>query len=91
MFKLIEKYQIDRKILKCDYSRYSPSETSTINTPISHVYKNIPREDSGISLLNCYFELNFDVLHAATGNRYDDGDDIRLATLVLIALFSNYS
>ena len=32
MFKLNEIYQIDRKILKCDYIGYSPAETSTINT-----------------------------------------------------------
>ena len=29
MVKLSEKYEIDRKILKCDYIRYSPSELST--------------------------------------------------------------
>ena len=33
MFKLSEKYEIDRRILKSDYFRYSPSEISTINTP----------------------------------------------------------
>ena len=29
MFKLSENYEIDRKILKCDYIRYSPAEIST--------------------------------------------------------------
>ena len=90
MFKLIDKYEINRDILKCDYIRYSPSETSTINTANSQVYINIPREDSVISLLNSYLELNFDVLHAATNNRYVDGNDIRLVNLGPIALFSNY-
>ena len=90
MFKLNEKYEIDRKILKCDYIRYSPSEISTINTPNSQIYINIPREDSVISLLNSYIEINFDVLKAATGNRYADADDIRLINLGPIALFSNY-
>ena len=90
MFKLSEKYSIIRDILKCDYIRYSPSETSTINTPNSQVYINIPREDSVISLLNSYLGLNFDVLHAATNNRYVDGNDIRLVNLGPIALFSNY-
>ena len=33
MFKLNENYEVDRRILKCDYIRYSPAETSTINTP----------------------------------------------------------
>ena len=90
MFKLNEKYEINRDILKCDYIRYSPSEISTINTANSQVYINIPREDSVISLLNSYLELNFDVLHAATNNRYADGNDIRLVNLGPIALFSNY-
>ena len=34
--------------------------------------------------------MNFDALHAAIGNRYADGDDIRLVNLAPIALFSNY-
>ena len=90
MFKLSEKYEIDRKILKCVYIRYSPSEISTINTPNSQIYIIIPREDSVISLLNSYIEINFDVLKAATSNRYADADDIRLIKLGPIALFSNY-
>ena len=91
MFKLSEKYEINRDKLKCDYIRYSPSEISTINTANSQVYINIPREDSVISLLNSYLELNFDVLHAAApNNRYADGNDIRLVNLGPIALFSNY-
>ena len=62
MFKLSEKYEIDRKILKCDYIRHSPAETSTIGTPNSQTYINIPREDSVISLLNSYLDLNFEVI-----------------------------
>ena len=90
MFKLSEKYEIDRRIQKCDYIRYSPSERSTINTPNSQIYINIPREDSVISMLNSYVELNFDALQAATGNRYADAKGIRLLNLGPIALFSNY-
>ena len=90
MFKLSDKYEISRDILKCDYIRYSPSELSTINTANSQVYIYIPREDSVISLLNSYLELNFDVLHAGTNNRYADGNDIRLVNLGPIGLFSNY-
>ena len=90
MFKLNEKYEIDRRILKCDYIRYSPSEISTINTLNSQIYINIPREDSVSSLLNSYIELKFDVLKATTSNRYADADDIRLINLGPIALFSNY-
>ena len=90
MFKLTEKYEVNRKILKCDYIRYSPSEISTINTPNSQIYMKTPREDSVISLLNSYIEINFDVLKAATSNRYADTDDIQLINLGPIALFSNY-
>ena len=90
MFILCEKYELDRRILKCDYLRYYPSEVSTINTAISQVYINIPREDSLISLLNSYLDLNFDVMHAATNNRYANGNDIRLVILGPIGLFSNY-
>ena len=83
---------MDRRILKLefDYIRYSPSEISTINTANSQMYINIPREDSVISLLNSYLDLNFDVFHAATNNRYADGNDIRLVNLGPVALFSNY-
>ena len=90
MFKLNEKYKINRDILKCDYIRYSPSEISTINIANSQIYINIPREDSVISLLNSYLDLNFDVLHAATNNRYVDGNDIRLVNFGPVALFSSY-
>ena len=90
MLKLNEKYEINRDILKCDYIRYSPSEISTINTANSQVYINIPREDSVISLLNSYLEINFDVLRADNSIRYLDGNDIRLVNLGPIGLFSNY-
>ena len=90
MFKLNEKYEINRDILKCDYIRYSPSEISTINTANSQVYINIPREDSVISLLNSYLELNFAVLRADNSNRYLDSNDIRLVNLGPIGSFSNY-
>ena len=90
MFKISENYEVDRRILKCDYIRYSPAEISTINTANSQIYINIPREDSVISLLNSYVELNFDVLHAREDDRYVDANDIRLVNLGPIALFSNY-
>ena len=90
MFKLSQNYEIDRRILKCYYIRCSPAEISTKNTAISQVYINIPREDSVISLLNSYLDLIFDVLQAATDNRYVDANDIRLVNLGPKALFSNY-
>ena len=39
---------------------------------------------------NSYLELNFDVSHAATNNRYVDGKDKKLVNLGPIALFSIY-
>ena len=90
MFKVNEKYEINRDILKCDYIRYNPSERSTVKTANSQVYINLRREDSVISLLNIYLEINFGVLHAGTNNRYVDGNNIRLVNLGPIALFSNY-
>ena len=90
MFKLSEKSELDKRTLMCDCIRYSQSETSTTNTPTSQIYIKKPREDSVISLLNSYLELNFDVSHAATCNRYVDNNDIRLVTLGPIALFSDY-
>ena len=88
MFKLNENYEVDRRILKCDYIRYSPAETSTINTPNSQIYINIPREDSVISLLNSYLDLSFEVIKRADNSRYANGNDIRLVNLGPIALFS---
>ena len=41
-------------------------------------------------MLYSYLELNFDVLHAVTNNRYVDGNMIRLVNLGSTALFSNY-
>ena len=46
MFKLNENYEVDWRILECDYIRYSPAETSTINTPNSQINIKISREDS---------------------------------------------
>ena len=59
MFKLSENYEIDRRILKGDFIRYSPVENSTINTANLQVYNKILREDSVISLLNSYLEIKF--------------------------------
>ena len=71
--------------MKCDFIRYSPSEIRTLKIPSSQKYIDIPREDSVINLLKSYLELNFDVLQAATGNRYADGADIGLINLAVFA------
>ena len=61
MFTLKENFEVDKRILECDYVRYSPAETSTINTPNSQIYINKHREDSLISFLYSCLDLNFEV------------------------------
>ena len=90
MFKLNEKYDVDRKILNSDYVRYSLAETSTKNIPESQMNINIPGEDSVISLLTCWLDLNFEVIKKTDISRYANGNDLRLANLGSIALFSNF-
>ena len=85
MSKLSGNYEINRNILKGYYIRYSPSELGTISRANSQIFINIPREGSVFSLLNSYLHTNFDVFHAATGNRFADGNDIRLVKLAPIA------
>ena len=51
MFKLSEGYQIDRRILKCDYIRNNPSEIGRINTPNFQISKSNHLEE--IVLLLC--------------------------------------
>ena len=88
MFNLNEIYEVDRRILKSDYIRYSPAEASTINTPNSQIYINIPREDSVIRFLNSYLDLNFEVTKKGDNSRYANGSDKKLVNLGPIALFS---
>ena len=91
MFKLNEDYEVDRRILTCDYIRISPAETSTINTRNSQIYINIPTEDSVISLLISYLESNSEVIEKADKSRFANGNDIRLINLGATALFSNFN
>ena len=90
MFKLNENYEIDPRIPKCKYFRYSPAETSTINTPNSQTYIKISREDSVISLLNIYLDLYFEIIKKPDDSRYGNDNDIRFIILGPIALFSNF-
>ena len=90
MFKLNEILEVGRRILKCGYKRYSPSEISAINTAHSQIHIKIPREVSVIFLINKYLDLNFDVLHADNNNRYGNYTNLRLNNLGAIGLFSNY-
>ena len=90
MFKLNRTYEVNISTLKCDYNNYSPSQIGKINTANSQIYNDIPREDSVISLLNSYLDLIFDLVHAATNNRYADGIHIKLVNLETSVLFSIY-
>ena len=90
MFKLNENCDVDRRILECEYIRYSPAETSTISTPNSQIYINIPRKDSVISLLYSYLDLKFEVIKKVDNSRYANGNNKRLVNLGPIALFSNF-
>ena len=90
MYKLNENYEVDRRILKRDYKRHSPAETSTKNTPNSQILNNIPTEGFVVSLLNSCLDLNFEVIKKADDSMYGNGDEIRLVNLGPIALFSNF-
>ena len=76
--------------MKCDFIRYSPTETSTRNTPNSQIKINIPREVSGIPFLNSYIDLNFEVIKKSENFIYGSGKVIRLVFLGPSALFSNF-
>ena len=69
MFKLNQNYQIDRKILKCEFIRYSPAGISTKNTPNSRIYNNVRKEGSAIFLLTSYLELIFEVINKTDKSR----------------------
>ena len=54
------------------------------------MFINIPREDSVISLLKSYMDLNFEVIKQTDNSRFGNGNDIKLINLASIALFSNF-
>ena len=91
MLKLNGNYEVDRKFLNFDYIRFSPAETTTINTPNSHKNNIIPIEGSVFSLLISCFDLNFEVIKKTDDNRYANGNDIRLVNLRPIASFSEFT
>ena len=91
MFKLNENFGVDRKILNSENKRFSPADTSTINTPNSQFCMNNTAEDSVISLLNSYLDLTFEVIKKADNSRCANSFDLRLVTLRLIALFGSFN
>ena len=50
----------------------------------------LPREDSVISFLNSYLDINFEVVKRADNSRYANGNDKRLVNLGSIALLGNF-
>ena len=57
---------------------------------LKYIHIDIPREDSVVSLLNSYLDLNFEVIKRADTSRNANGNDIRLVNLAPIALFTNF-
>ena len=90
MFKPNEDYGVDEKILNFDFIRYSTAKTSTLNTPNSQIFINIPRKDSRNSLLNYNLELNFEVIKKTDSSRYANGSDMQLVNLGPKVLFSSF-
>ena len=90
MFTAIEKFEKNGNISKCYYIQYSPSQINTINTAISQICISIPRDDLVISLSNSNLDIIFDVLQAATYNRYVDNSDSGLVNLGPVVLFCNW-
>ena len=82
MFILSQKTAVDKTILKCDFIRYTPPLLNLVNGENNQIFKDIPGEESAISLKDSYNQLNFNVTHrAGVHARYADGDHIRLVSL----------
>ena len=84
-----QNYEVDQRIPKCDYTRYSPAETSTINTPNIPISISLPREGSIISLLVSYLDIKLEVIKKVGKGRYENGNDLILANRGPIASFIN--
>ena len=77
--------------MKCDDTRFSLSELNPIEKDNSRIYIKKPRENSVISSTKSYFELNLDVVHAATNKSSADETDTKLGNLGPIVLSSDYN
>ena len=62
---------------------------STISSANSQTYVNIPREDSVVSLLNSFVDLNIEVIKTADKSRYANDNFIKLNNLGPIHLSNN--
>ena len=91
MINLSQKPAADRRIVKCDFIRYTPLSLYLVNGEKFEVFIDITREDSAISLKDSYFVVDFIVTHRAGAHaRYADGDHIGIVNLGPITLFNKY-
>ena len=86
----MKKNAVDRLIVESDHIRYTPTSLNLANRKNIQLFIDILREDSAISLRDCYTEVFFNVTHRAAGHaQYPDGDQIRLVKLSSVAFFIN--
>ena len=91
MLKLARKLNVDRRILKCDFVRYTQQSVSIVNRENKEIYIITPREDSVFSLKDSYLEKETDVkCNAGDNDPYVDGARIRFLNLGPTALFGKY-
>ena len=50
MFKIYEKYEVDRTVFICNYIDYTAKSSKIVDTTNTQLFIDIPREDSGISI-----------------------------------------
>ena len=76
MFKLANKYTVDRPLPKCDHFRWTPGLSFVIFLN-KQSYMDIFGEDGAISLRVSFPELESDFEHEAAGNNeYANGDHL---------------
>ena len=90
MSKVYKNYEVDRRILNCQYISDSLSVVGTISFDKSQIYTKIPREVSVISLINSYLHKNFHVVEVAVNSKHAYSNDIRLVNLGPVALFGKF-
>ena len=57
-------------MLECNYIRFAPHSLANINTANEQSFIDIPREESVLSLIESYLELDFDVKVDDTKDRF---------------------
>ena len=77
-----------RSVLKCVFLRYLPHTIPGASRVNEQLFKDIPREDSVISLGGNYLDIYFDVLREDDGGMLLAADNTRFVNLAPILLFS---